>query len=132
MSAGTGERFTIELPADPAYVATARIFASELARQVGVPVEMLDDVKVAISEACTRALRSAEHQDHLKVRVHRSQGRLAFEVPQGEITPKPRGSSTDDLTAALSLELITVLFEDGEATRDDDGEPVIRFSVPIS
>jgi len=131
VSAGTGERFTIELPADPAYVATARMFASELARQVGVPVEMLDDVKVAVSEACAGALRSAERKDHLKVRVHRS-GRLAFEVPQGEITPKPGASSTDDLTAALSLELITVLFEDGEATRDDDGKPVIRFSAPIS
>jgi hypothetical protein len=95
-------------------------------------VELLDDVKVAVGEACARALGSAGLEDGLRVKAYHRDGRLFFEIPQGE-TPKPSETTTTDrLTAALSLELITVLFSDGEATVDEDGAPVIRFSVPIS
>jgi hypothetical protein len=121
----------IELRADPAYVAPARTFAYELARQAGVAEDLLDDVKVAVSEACTRALGSTGLPDGLRVKAERREGRLFFEIPQGEARADP-GSTTDRLRAALSLELITVLFEDGEATVDEDGMPVVRFSVPAN
>ena len=129
MSIDARDRFMIELRPDPAYVAPARTFAYELARQAGVPEELLDDIKVAVSEACTRALGSTGLPDGLRVKAERREGRLFFEIPQGETRGTP-GTTTDRLTAALSLELITVLFEDGEATVDADGDPVIRFSVP--
>lgn len=131
MSTETPDRFLIELRPDPAYVAPARTFAYELARQSGVAEELLDDVKVAVSEACTRALGSTGHPDGLRVKAERRGDRLFFEIPQGE-TPPAATSTTDRLTAALSLELITVLFEDGEATVDQDGVPVVRFSVPAA
>jgi hypothetical protein len=52
-----------------------------------------------------------------------------FEVPQG--APRlSREATTEDLAAGLSLELITVLFEDAEIVRDVDGGQVVRFSVP--
>lgn len=121
------ERFLIELRPEPAYVAPARIFAAEVARQAGVGEEVLDDVKVAVGEALTRALGTGV-TDGLQVRAARRGDRLFFEIPQGRGGGIP-DSSTDRLTAALSLELITVLFDDGEATEDEDGEPVIRFSV---
>lgn len=131
MTTDTAERFLIELRPDPAYVAPARMFAAELARQARVAEELLDDVKVAVGEACSRALGSPGLPDGLRVKAVRQEGRLFFEIPQGQ----PRaasGSTTDRLTAALSLELISVLFEDGEATVDEDGAPVIRFSVPTA
>jgi hypothetical protein len=40
------ERFLLEVRPEAAYVAPARIFAAELARQSGVAEELLDDVKV--------------------------------------------------------------------------------------
>jgi Histidine kinase-like ATPase domain len=128
----TGEdRFLLDLRPEPAYVAPARIFASELARQAGVSEELLDDVKVAVGEALNRALGAPTPPDELRVKASRRDGRLFFEIPQGETVGTP-GSTTDRLTAALSLELITVLFEDGEAVVDEHGEPVIRFSVPAA
>jgi len=125
----TGERFLLDVRPEPAYVAPARIFASELARQVGVAEELLDDVKVAVGEALNRALGAPTLPEEVRVKASRRDGRLFFEIPQGDAAGA-LGSTTDRLTAALSLELITVLFEDGEATVDEDGEPVIRFSVP--
>jgi anti-sigma regulatory factor (Ser/Thr protein kinase) len=125
---GPGEAFTIELPAEPAYVATARMFAASLARQVGVGEEVLDDLKLAVSEACARALTSAA-DGRLRVAATRTEERLMFEVPQG--APRlSREATTEDLAAGLSLELITVLFEDAEIVRDVDGGQVVRFSVP--
>jgi hypothetical protein len=131
VSTEAAERFMIDLRPDPAYVAPARMFAAELARQAGVAEELLDDVKVAVSEACSRALGSPELPDGLRVKAARRDGRVFFEIPQGE-QGAASGSTTDRLTAALSLELIGVLFEDGEAAVDEDGASVIRFSVPTA
>lgn len=128
MSTDLGERFLIDLRPEPAYVAPARIFAAELARQSGVAEELLDDVKVAVGEALSRALHT-RIPEGLRVKVSRRDERLFFEIPQGQGL-EGSDSTTDRLTAALSLELITVLFEDGEAAADEDGQPVIRFSVP--
>ena len=122
------ERFLLEVRPEAAYVAPARIFAAELARQSGVAEELLDDVKVAVGEALSRALGSTP--DGLTVKARRSEQRLFFEIPQGQPTDV-RLSDTDRLTAALRLELVTVLFDDAEATVDEEGEPVIRFSVPV-
>jgi anti-sigma regulatory factor (Ser/Thr protein kinase) len=127
---GTTERFSIELRPDPAYLATARMFAATVGRQVGVEEELLDDLKLAVSEACARALAS-DPNGRLRVVAVRTEDRLVFEVSQGQ----PGRSDTPaagDLAAGLSLELVTVLFDDAEVARDLDGTPVVRFSVPTS
>jgi hypothetical protein len=123
------ERFWIDLRPEAAYVGPARIFGAELARQSGVSEEILDDVKVAVGEALSRALNTKALE--LRVKAVLRDGRLFFEIPQGDGL-ESSDSSTDRLMAALSLELITVLFEDGEAATSEEGDPVIRFSVPIS
>src|SRR5215831_16968472 len=47
---------------DPAYVRTIRLVASAVARRAGVADELLDEVRLAIGEACTRAV--AMHRRH--------------------------------------------------------------------
>lgn len=47
---------------DPAYVRTVRLVASAVARRAGVADELLDEVRLAIGEACTRAV--ALHRRH--------------------------------------------------------------------
>ena len=41
---------------DPAYVRTVRLVAAAVARRAGVADELLDEVRLAIGEACTRAV----------------------------------------------------------------------------
>ena len=41
---------------DPAYVRTVRLVAAAVARRAGVSDEVLDEVRLAIGEACTRAV----------------------------------------------------------------------------
>ncbi len=47
---------------DPAYVRTVRLVAAAVARRAGVADELLDEVRLAIGEACTRAV--AMHRRH--------------------------------------------------------------------
>jgi anti-sigma regulatory factor (Ser/Thr protein kinase) len=47
---------------DPAYVRTVRLVAAAAARGAGVPDEIVDEVRLAIGEACTRAV--ALHRRH--------------------------------------------------------------------
>jgi anti-sigma regulatory factor (Ser/Thr protein kinase) len=46
----------ISFTPDPAYVRTVRTVAVAVARRVGVADELLDEVRLAIGEACTRAI----------------------------------------------------------------------------
>ena len=132
---GEVERFAIELPGEPAYVATARLFASTLARHFDVEDDVIEDLKLAIGEACARALATVERDPRLALRAERADGRLVFEVPQGELrepapteTPTP---SAEELAAGLSLELVGALFADTELADGEAGSRVLRFSVPL-
>lgn len=127
------ERFALQVPPDPVYVSAARQFAATVARQVGVAEETLDDLKVAIGEACARALATAADRP-VSIVADRDGDRLVFEVAQGEApavapsdlttTPTPQ-----ELAVGLNLELITALFDDADVVEGEDGSPVVRFSV---
>jgi serine/threonine-protein kinase RsbW len=131
----TATRFAIDLPADPAYLSTVRLFASAIARHFGVRDDDIEDLKMAVTEACTAFLRYEEtDRGSLHVEVAASPDRLACEVtspdlslpspPASADTPTPRG-----VAAGLGMDLLRILFEDSEVVA---GEPsTIRFSVPL-
>jgi anti-sigma regulatory factor (Ser/Thr protein kinase) len=66
---------------DPAYVRTVRLVAVAVARRAGVADELLDEVRLAIGEACTRAIK-----------VHRRDGR----VEPIEVAMSTRGAGSGD------------------------------------
>jgi serine/threonine-protein kinase RsbW len=51
---------TLRLPASRAHVRTARLVAAAMARRSGVDETMLDEVRLAVGEACARAVRQHE------------------------------------------------------------------------
>ena len=51
-----GSTTTLAIPADPAYVGTVRYFAATIARHEGLPEELIDDLRLAVSEACAEAI----------------------------------------------------------------------------
>ncbi len=56
------------VPGKPQYVGTIRMAISSLANSLGFDVEAIEDIKVAVSEACTNAV------------CHRSTGGAVYEV----------------------------------------------------
>lgn len=123
---------SIEFPADAAYVATARIFASAVARHYGTDEDAVHDIKLALSEACGALIRAAG-DGPVRVAAAPRSGALVFEVA-GPATPE-RLVADDDTTPArfaaeMGTELIRALFED--STMVTEGErSVVRFSVAL-
>jgi serine/threonine-protein kinase RsbW len=56
-AAGT-DQLALEIPPDPEQVRTARLFAAAAARHFDIDEERVEDLKVAVSEACTNAIQS--------------------------------------------------------------------------
>jgi anti-sigma regulatory factor (Ser/Thr protein kinase) len=141
---------------DPAYVRTVRLVASAVARRAGVSDELLDEVRLAIGEACTRAV--ALHRRHGLadlIDVAMSDGgrftvRVTDRGPVGSAQQEP-GETTGDimaqvgaeggrlpvdedaLTAGVGLALLTGLVTDLAVTVAADGPGTeVRMSWPAN
>lgn len=53
----------IKLPSKPEYVSIARLTASVVSNTVGFDIEEIDDIKVAVGEACNNAVMHGAGQD---------------------------------------------------------------------
>src|ERR1700757_863132 len=72
----------------PAHVRTARLVATAVARRSGVDESLLDEVRLAVGEACSRAVEA--HQKHCPrqpIRVALSDDGERFEVVVTDAAP---------------------------------------------
>jgi len=127
---GGPPRFTLEAPLEPPYIATARMFAASVARQFDMAEDTIEDLKLAVSEACAQALAAGGKDGRLEVAAERRGDRLVFEVVQGSGSPPEGGDvAPEDVAIALHMELIAALFEDAESVPGPNRTEVIRFSA---
>ncbi len=54
------DRIEIKLPFKAEYVSVARLTASGIASRIGFDIETVEDIKVAVSEVCSRIISAAE------------------------------------------------------------------------
>jgi anti-sigma regulatory factor (Ser/Thr protein kinase) len=142
----------------PAHVRTARLVATAVARRSGVE-EALDEVRLAVGEACSRAVEA--HQEHcpaepVRVALTGSDGRFEVvvtdtaaqraaapaagapgamkdgsEAPSGEQPAVPGDAGQLAVPAELGLAVIEGLADDVEIAQTDAGLS-IRMSWPSS
>lgn len=130
--------FSIEFPAKAEHVSTARIFSSAIARHFGADPADIEDLKIALTEACGSAISHVESGSAEPVRLAAfpGGGLLTFEVNghrRGELlsSPAPAGEpTTEEHMIALSAELIGALFPDAEFIDKPEGT-FFRLSVPV-
>jgi anti-sigma regulatory factor (Ser/Thr protein kinase) len=122
--------FSLEIPGHAEFVGTARIFAAAVARQTGFDEEMVEDVKLVVSEACNFCIggRTDPSPHSLRIGAEEQDGHLRFEVL--DVAPQPatgEGSGTQD--QGWSLELIRTLTSNSAV---EAGPAVTRvtFSLP--
>ncbi|KJK59512.1 anti-sigma regulatory factor [Saccharothrix sp. ST-888] len=131
---------TVELrfSALPEHVRTARLVAAAVARRVGVDESVLDEVRLAVGEACSRAVglhRRGGIDGAVRVALIDQEKRFFIEVedeagPAG-VPSADRGEDSDAEEDALGLAVITGLVEDVEVTNGAEGG-LIRMSWPVS
>ncbi|MFI6153993.1 ATP-binding protein [Kitasatospora sp. NPDC051170] len=131
---------TVELrfSALPEHVRTARLVAAAVARRAGVDESVLDEVRLAVGEACSRAV--GLHQrggitGAVRVALTDQEKRFLIEVEDeaGPVAvPAPDAAQGGDPDEdALGLAVITGLVEDLEVTNGAVGG-LIRMSWPVS
>jgi anti-sigma regulatory factor (Ser/Thr protein kinase) len=128
----------LEIPPRSVYVGVIRLALASLARAAGMDEESVDDLKIAVSEACTNAVLSNEEaggdlpvtvswrveDDHAVVEVA-DRGSLYDARDEGSSLDSPSGR------VAMSAVLLGSLVEDFELIPRVDGGTCARFAVPL-
>lgn len=137
---------TVELrfSAQPEHVRTARLVAAAVARRAGVDEAVLDEVRLAVGEACSRAVSlHIGHGLDQPVRVLLIEEEKKFSIEVGDdvpsVTPNGSGASrhggevpADEADEAdLGLAVISGLVDDVEVIAGESGG-VIRMSWPVA
>ncbi len=128
---------SITVPAEAGHVSTIRIFAAAAARHFGADASDVEDVKIALTEACASAITHSkgESPEPIRVAAIPGGGSLTFEVNGHRRTELmesvARGpeATTEEHMIALSAELIGALFPDAEFADTPVGT-FFRLSVP--
>jgi serine/threonine-protein kinase RsbW len=110
----------VSFTALPAHVRTARLVATAVARRSGVDEELLDEVRLAVGEACSRAVEA--HRLHcpaepVRIALTDQGGRFEVEVTD---TGTPQG---------FGLAVIAELADDVQISETSAGTS-IRMSWP--
>ncbi|MGI5284836.1 ATP-binding protein [Nonomuraea polychroma] len=135
---------TVELTfsALPAHVRTARLVATAIARRTGVEESLLDEVRLAVGEACSRAVEA--HRAHcpgepIRIELRDDAGRFEVTVsdqaPSDEIQqqekPLDLGMLSDSFMTGFGLAVIAGLADDVEVFPSPKGTD-IRMSWPAA
>jgi hypothetical protein len=113
----------LELVADPALLATARLFAAAAARAGGCDDDVVEDVRLAVSEACARAIRGAIDGERIEIHAHVGPDGVGFVVEGPSAT-----IGDDDIDG---LDLVATLFPSA-ATSADGRRTTVRFDAPTA
>ncbi|MFV0134546.1 ATP-binding protein [Streptomyces sp. HMX87] len=133
---------TVELrfSALPEHVRTARLVAAAVARRAGVDEAVLDEVRLAVGEACTRAVglhQSVGITAPVKVSLIEEEKQFSIEVGDEAPHATPGGAGPgagDDVEAdedEMGLAVISGLVDDVEVTAGEDGG-LIRMTWPTA
>lgn len=79
----SSEVVELSIPCHPQYVRAARLLVAEMGARIGLTIDEIDDMKVAVSEAITNAIDHAyegEDAAEIIVRFKRGEGELTVEV----------------------------------------------------
>jgi histidine kinase-like protein len=123
-----GSTTALAIPADPAYVGTVRYFAATIARHEGLPEELIDDLRLAVSEACSEAI-DAGVTGSIRVALSLEPERIDVEVTSGSAQSEGEPHASEALVPIYRMQLIRALFPDAK-TDPGHGVRVVRFTVP--
>ena len=73
------DRIAIKLPCKAEYVSVARLTASGVANRAGFDLDTVEDIKVAVSEVCSRIINVAENSSkHYEIELNICENKLVI------------------------------------------------------
>ena len=134
------DELVLEAPPHAEFIGMARLFAGAVARHHKCDEDVVDDIKIAISEAVTNAIKAHQTTDNdspIRVTARAADGRLTFEVldegggfDESALTAESLTPPAGLYEGSLGLTVIRTLFEDCKIDSSPRGTSV-RFSAKI-
>jgi hypothetical protein len=123
------DRFSVTVPARPGLVGTLRVFASAVARHYGLTDDVVEDVKLAVSEASTDPVQAGAGGDITVAMIDDGAG-LVCEVRSLRWNAAAPVELPEGIDAGVldRLQVVRALFEDAERI-ERDGAVTVRFST---
>ncbi|MEA2498714.1 MAG: serine/threonine-protein kinase RsbW [Actinomycetota bacterium] len=122
----------LSIPPRSAYVGVVRLAVSSLARKAGLDEEVVDDLKIAVSEACTNAVEDTPGDDPISIRWMEEDDRVTIEIADR----RPSSNAEDPLDTqgfstrlTMSLALLESLVDSFELTAREGGGYCTRLVV---
>jgi serine/threonine-protein kinase RsbW len=135
------DRLLLQIPPEAGFIAMARMFGASVARHFGCDEGAVEDVKIAISEACTNSVK-AHHDvgstDPIELSAHAIDDKLIFEIVDAgpgidierHLAPDETATPPGGLyEGSLGLTLIEALFPDAHIARNADRGTTVRFTL---
>ncbi|HEX6489803.1 MAG TPA: ATP-binding protein [Gaiellaceae bacterium] len=123
----------LTFPARAEYIALGRLALTAIARVRPLSDEMLSDLKLALTEACTNSVRHAYREGRkgsVEILYQLEPDRLVVEVGddgQG-FEPESKGSGNGDLSeGGLGIAIIRAIADEVEIGERESGGSLLRF-----
>jgi len=118
----------------PAHVRTARLVATAVARRSGVPETLLDEVRLAVGEACSRAVEAHRLNcpaEPVRIALTGQDGRFEIEVINVGAAPGTTTGENGMVPTGFSLAVIAGLADDVQISETSAGTSV-KMSWPVA
>jgi len=108
------DHICLSFPVNPAYLSSARLTASSVANRIGFDIDEIEDIKTAVSEACTYIIkRSADFEN--------SYFEICFMPGAGEISVEIEAKDNKEIqnvsSEEMSLMMIRALVDEFSITK---------------
>lgn len=127
----TCETIKMEITANPEYVGIIRLTASGIANKVGFSMEDIEDMKVAISEACTNAIKHS-NDDIFYITFNILEDGLNIEIQDNgkgyDIRSIPSPDLENPKENGLGLFIIQTLMDDVSIESKDGQGTIIKMT----
>jgi anti-sigma regulatory factor (Ser/Thr protein kinase) len=143
--------FELSVPASADCLSIARLFAAAMIRQEGAEEDTVEDLRLAVSEACTIALQAARSASVLVLSLRPGSDGVAVDIrtaaadaragvldaPSDAVTEREHGAEGDapavpDPAEGWGAELLEAIVSDLELSSAADGQIEVSFGFPIA
>jgi anti-sigma regulatory factor (Ser/Thr protein kinase) len=122
-------KLELQISASPGHVRTARLVAAALSRRLGLDAVVIDEIKLAVGEACSRAVgvnQAAQASEPIVIQLRDDDDML-------EISVADRGESAPpDATDAAAADLLTSAANSPDALDQGDDEINLAPSLGLA
>lgn len=124
---------TLRMPARPENVAVVRQALGGLANVLGIDGALIDDMKLAITEACTNVVvhAYADEEGPLAVEMHPGADALTLVVRDQGHGIRPRLHPESSSALGLGLPLMAALADDFEIQGGEEQGTIVRMTFEL-